>query len=111
MLGADYTLGYAAGAASRDAEVEALQRVADYWYFRACNPNAPSPESKIVDSLIRGQEENEERARKWAELDRIEQEKFSQADALIAEGWDDMDIAVKVGLFVPIVQNLRAGVL
>jgi hypothetical protein len=111
MMTGEYNRGYAAGVASRDAEFEALQRVCDYWYMRACNPNAPSPESKMVNSIIAGQEANEERARKYAELDAIEQAKFAEASDLIAEGYDDIDVATKVGLFVGIVENLRAGTL
>jgi hypothetical protein len=107
----EYNRGYAAGRASRDAEFDALQRVADYWYLRACNPGMPSPEAKMVNNLIAGQEANEERARKYAELDAIEQAKFAEAEALIAEGYEDIDVATKVGLFLGIVQNLRAGTL
>lgn len=107
----DYALGYADGRASRDAEFAGLERVADYWYFRALNPNAPSPEGKIVDSIIAGMEANEARARRNAELDAIEQAKFAEARALIEQGEADVDVALKVGLFLPIVENLRAGVL
>lgn len=105
----EYERGYADGYAAREAEFEGLQRVADYWYFRALNPNAKSPERKMIDSIIDGMEANEERARRWAELDAAEQEAFQRARDLIAEGHSNVDVAMKVGLFLPIVENLRAG--
>ena len=107
----DYDAGFAAGRASRDEEFEGLQRVADYWYRRALDPSAPSPEQKIVDDIITGMEINEERRRARERLDAVEAELFDEARALIAEGQDDIAVATKVGLFLPIVQNLRAGVL
>jgi hypothetical protein len=106
---AEYDSGYAAGRASRDDEVDALQRLADFWYFRANNPRSEWPEVKMVNSIIDGQEANEERRKRWAELDAEEQRRFDEARALIAEGMDDVDVAVKVGLFVPTVANIRAG--
>lgn len=108
---ADYQRGYADGYAAREVEFEGLERVADYWYARALNPNLPSPEQKMVNSIIAGMEANEERARRYAALDAVEKELFDEARALIAEGMSDIDVAKKVGLFVPIVENLRAGVL
>lgn len=107
----DYERGYAEGYAAREAEFEGLQRVADYWYFRALNPSAKPPEQKMIDSIIDGMEANEARAKRYAELDAEEQERFQQARALIAEGYSNIAVAVKVGLFLPIVENLRAGVL
>lgn len=106
-----YEHGYEAGRASRDHEVEALERAADYWYFRANNPRSEWPEVKMVNSIIDGMEANEERAKRFAELDAEEQQKFDAARALIAEGLADIDVAKKVGLFVPIVENIRAGTL
>lgn len=108
---ADYERGFEAGQASMRAEVDAVQRIADYWYFRANNPRAKWPESVMVNSIIEGMEVNEERQRRFAELDAEEQRKFDDARSLIAEGLGDIDIAKKVGLFVPIVENIRAGTL
>jgi hypothetical protein len=108
---AEYDRGYAAGRASRDDEFEALQRVADYWYFRAQNPGAPSPEKVLVESIIDGMEVNEERRKKYAELDAAEQELFQRARDLIEIGVEDIEIAKEVGLFLPVVRNLREGVL
>lgn len=102
---------FEAGRASRDEEVEALQRIADYWYARANNPGMKSPEQKIVDSIIDGMEVNERRRKIREELDAAEKELFQQARDLIAEGMDDVTVATTVGLFLPIVENLRAGVL
>jgi hypothetical protein len=111
-VSADYDRGFAAGQASRNAEFAALHRVADYWYYRACNPGAPSPEQKVVDSIIAGMEINEERKRKREELDAAEAALFNEARRLLSEtDLDDVQIAVKVGLFAPIVTNIRAGVL
>lgn len=107
----EYERGFADGVASREAEVEALKRVADDWYFRANNPRSAWPEVKVVQSIIDGMEVNEERAKKYAELDRIEQEKFAEARDLIEQGMEDVAVATTVGLFLPIVKNLRAGVL
>jgi hypothetical protein len=110
-MSADYDAGFEAGKASRDAEFDALHRVADYWYFRACNPGVKTAEQKVVDSIIAGMEVNERWEKKRQQLDEAEQVLFDQARALIAEGMDDIDVASKVGLFLPVVANIRAGVL
>jgi hypothetical protein len=110
-MSADYDRGYAAGRESRDAEFEALEAVADYWYFRANNPGVKTTEQKVIDSIIAGMEVREARMKRHAELDAIEQERFTEARELIAQGMDDVAVATTVGLFLPIVQNLRAGVL
>lgn len=107
----DYERGFAEGRASRDADIEALERVADFWYFRANNPRSEWPEVKMVNSIIDGKEANEERARRYAELDAEEQRKFQEARGLLAEGLSDIDVARKVGLLVTVVANLRSGVL
>lgn len=107
----EYERGYADGYAARQAEFEGLERVADYWYTRALNPTAKSPEAMIVASIIDGIEVNERRAQARARLDAVEQELFAEARGLIAEGMDDVTVAMKVGLFVGVVANLRAGVL
>lgn len=110
-MSAEYDRGFADGAASRDVEFEALHRVADYWYFRACNPGVKTPDEKVVESIIDGIEVNERWRKKREDLDAAEEVLFEEARVLIAEGMDDIDVAKKVGLFLPIVQNLRAGVL
>jgi len=107
----DYLAGYEAGRASRDAEFEGLQRVADYWYFKALNPGVKTYDEKMVDSIIAGMEANEQRRKQFEELDAREKELFQRARELIDDGMDDVDVAKQVGLFLPIVQNLRAGVL
>ena len=108
-MSTEYDQGYEAGRASRDDEVEALQRVVDFWYFRANNPRSAWPEVKMINSIIDGQEANEEQRQRFAELDAEEKRRFDEARTLIAEGMEDIDVAKKVGLFVPIVANIRAG--
>jgi hypothetical protein len=108
---AGYQSGFEAGRASRDEEFEALERVADYWYFRANNPGLKTTEQKIIDSIISGMEANEERRKKYAELDEAERVLFQRARDLIEIGVSDVDVAREVGLFLPIVENLRTGVL
>jgi len=110
-MSAEYEAGFAAGHASRDEEFEALQRIADYWYARAVDPNGRSPEQKIVDDIITGMEINEERRRTRERLDAVEAAMFDEARELIDAGLNDIDIAKKVGLFLPVVANIRAGVL
>lgn len=110
-MSAEYDSGYEAGRASRDDEVEALQRIADFWYFRANNPRSEWPEVKMINSIVDGMEANEERRKRFAELDAEEQRKFDEARALIAQGLGNIEVATKVGLFVPTVQNIRAGTL
>jgi len=107
----EYERGYAEGYAAREAEFAGLERQLDYWYFRAMNPGVKTADEKVVDSIIEGMEVNERRAKQWAALDAVEQELFAEARGLIAEGMDDMEVAAKVGLFIGVVQNLRAGVL
>src|SRR5688500_12901078 len=96
----EYERGYAEGYAAREAEFEGLERVADHWYFRALNPNAKTPDQKMIESIIDGMEANEERRKRFAELDAEEQRRFDEARTLIAEGMEDIDVAKKVGLFV-----------
>lgn len=110
-MSAEYDRGYADGYAAREAEFEGLQRQLDYWYFRACNPGAKTADQKMVESIIQGMEVNEERRKKWAALDAAEAEMFEEARALLAQGKSDIEVATEVGLFLPIVENLRAGVL
>lgn len=111
-MGAEYDAGFEAGRASRDAEFEGLQRLADYWYFRACNPNAKTMDQRIIETIIDGMEVNEERKRKWHELDDIEQMSFNKARDLIrTTDQTDVQIAIACGLFAPTVANIRAGVL
>ena len=103
-----YDAGFAAGRASRDEEFEGLQRVADYWYFRALNPHAKTMDQKLIETIIDGMEANEERKRKWHELDDIELLTMNNARDLIrTTDMTDIQIAVKVGLFAPTVANLR----
>ncbi len=111
-MSADYDAGFEAGKASRDAEVDALQHVADYWYFRACNPGVKTADEKIIDSIIAAKESLEQRRLKYIELDAVEEMAFAGARALIREtDLTDVQIAMKVGLFAPTVANIRAGVL
>lgn len=107
----EYNRGYADGYAAREIEFEGLQRQVDYWYLRALNPDVKTPEQKMVESIMDGIEVNEYRARRRAELDAADEERFAEARALIAAGEEDVAIAVKVGLFLPVVQNIRAGAL
>jgi hypothetical protein len=107
----DYDRGFADGVTSRDAEFEALERMVDFWYFRANNPRSAWPETKMVNSIIDGMEAREEWRKKREALDAAEQKKFDAARALIAEGLEDIEVAKRAGLFLPIVANLRAGVL
>lgn len=109
-MSTDYERGYAEGYAVREAEFEGLERVADYWYFRALNPTAKSPEQKMVDSIIEGMEVNAERAKRFAELDAEEQAKFEEARSLLPS-MTDIEVAKKVGLLVTVVANLRSGAL
>jgi hypothetical protein len=103
-----YDAGFADGKASRDAEVEALNHVADYWYFRACNPGAKTADEQIIDSIIDGMEVRERWEKKRKELDAVEEQMFNQARELImTTGMTDIQIAVKVGLFAPTVGVIR----
>jgi hypothetical protein len=107
-VGADYDAGFEAGRASRDAEFEALEAVADYWYFRACNPGVKTADQKIIDSIIAGKEAVERRQAKYKELDALEEAWFNHARQLISDtDLTDIQIAVKVGLFAPTVAHIR----
>jgi hypothetical protein len=109
-VSADYDAGFEAGKASRDAEFEALHHVADYWYFRALNPNAKTADQKIVESIIDGMEVREYRAKKRAELDAMEDQMLQSARGMVmTTDMTDIQIAMKVGLFAPTVANIRAS--
>ncbi len=104
----DYQQGYEDGRRSRDAEVEALERLADDWYFRANNPRSEWPEHLLVKSIEEARAAIESREQRRAELDAIEAEKFDTARMLIDEGEkSDVVIAKKAGLLVTVVANLR----
>lgn len=111
VIEGSYEQGYADGYAAREAEFEGLQRQLDYWYFRACNPGVKTADQKMIESIIQGMEVNEERRKKFAALDAAEAEMFEEARALLAQGKSDIEVATEVGLFLPIVENLRTGVL
>jgi hypothetical protein len=112
LVTSDYERGYAEGYAVREAEFEALSLLADHWYFRACNPTAKTADQKMIESIIEGMDVREERRKKREELDAAEARLFDQARELIANtDLSDVQIAVQVGLFAPVVANLRAGVL
>lgn len=105
-----YAAGFHDGHDSRDAEVAALHRVADYWYARANNPQLAVDERRALRTLGDGIEENERRARVNARHDAEERALFDRARAMLDEH-TDIDIAVKLGLYLPMVENIRAGVL
>ena len=108
----DYDRGYADGMAAAQAKIDGLERVADYWYFKANNPGVLTPGERVVASIADGMDAEEERRKRYARLDLIEAKKFSTARRLIADGMtSDVEVAKRSGLFAPTVANIRGGVL
>ena len=109
-----YRAGYAAGRDFERAEAEArvivAEATADYWYFIARNP---AEQYRIVKAAFTDREIFESRAehqRQQEQWDAQERELIERAKAMIWGGADDIAIAVELGLFLPLVANLRSGV-
>lgn len=108
---AGYKMGHEAGLAEMQVRVECLELLVDHWYFVANNPGSVEAERKYNLSFVELREIRAEREAQRAEWDAQEQLTFDLARGMIDEGRSDRDIAVALGLFLPLVANLRAGAL
>lgn len=106
-----YQLGREAAAADAAAIIAHLEHVADYWYFVANNPTAATEARRQLTSYIALREAREDAARQRARWDEEERALIEEARALVAAGKDDLAVALALGLFVPLVANIRAGAL
>jgi hypothetical protein len=105
-----FYLGRECGRADAQALVDVAQMEADYWYYVANNPGAVEAERRQHVSyleLAEARAETLQRQRWWDELDH---QRLDEARGMLADH-DDLTIAVTLGLFLPMVSNLRAGVL
>lgn len=105
-----YNLGREAGLAEAEARIACLELLADHWYAVAHNPGLVDEERKYNVSFLELNEARAEREAQRQEWDRQEELTFDMARGMIDQGHNDRDIAVALGLFLPIVANLRAGV-
>jgi hypothetical protein len=106
-----FQLGREAGLADARARIEVAEMLADYWYFIANNPGTVEAQRKHELSyaeLWEARAEYEQRRRWW---DAMERQRFTEARAMLAAGTDPVTVAVQLELFLPIVENLQAGVL
>jgi len=106
-----YGLGREAGLAEAQVRIECLELLVDHWYFIANNPGAVEEERKHNLTFLELAEARAERATQVQEWNRQEELTFDLARGMIDEGRSDRDIAVALGLFMPLVANLRAGAL
>jgi hypothetical protein len=106
-----FELGRKTGLEDAQTRIEIAEMQADLWYFVAHNPGALAEEKRLAASfteLWEARAETEQRLRRW---DADEQLRFDQARAMLAEGMDPVEVAIHLELFLPIVENLKAGVL
>jgi hypothetical protein len=106
-----YSMGREAGIAEANVQIECLELLVDHWYYVANNPTAVAEERKRDLSYIELREARAERQAKHREWDENEQQMFDQARTMIDQGHSDRTIAVTLGLFLPLVANLRSGAL
>jgi hypothetical protein len=108
---AGYQMGREAGIAEMQVRLECLELLVDHWYFVANNPGSVEAERKYNLSFIELREIRAEREAQRQEWDAQEQLTFDMARTMIDEGKSDRDVAVALGLFLPLVANLRSGAL
>ena len=106
-----YQYGREAGLAEAQTRIECLELLVDHWYFIANNPGAVEEERKRHLSFAELREVRAGREAQRAEWDAQEQMTFDLARTMIDEGRTDREVAVALGLFLPLVANLRAGAL
>lgn len=106
-----YALGREAGLAEMQVRVECLELLVDHWYYIANNPGAVAEERQRNLSFVELREVREQRETQRQEWDAQEQLTFDMARTMIDEGRSDREVAVALGLFLPLVANLRAGAL
>jgi len=106
-----YTYGREAGLAEAQVRIECLELLVDHWYFVANNPGSVEAERKENLSFVELREIRAEREAQRAEWDAEEQLTFDMARTMIDQGRTDREIAVALGLFLPLVANLRSGAL
>jgi hypothetical protein len=105
-----YQMGREAGLAEAQTRIDHLEDLVDHWYFVANNPGSVEAERKYNLSFIELREARAEREAQRAKWDADEQMTFDLARTMIDEGKTDREVAVSLGLFLPLVANLRAGV-
>jgi hypothetical protein len=105
-----YQMGREAGIAEMQVRLECLELLVDHWYFVANNPGAVEAERKHNLSFLELIEVRAEREAQRQEWDRRDELTYDMARTMIDAGKTDREIAVSLGLFLPLVANLRAGV-
>jgi hypothetical protein len=106
-----YALGREAGHAEAQVRIECLELLVDHWYYVANNPGAVADERQRNLSFLELREIRAEREAQRLEWDAQEQLTFDMARTMIDQGRTDREIAVALGLFLPLVANLRSGAL
>jgi hypothetical protein len=106
-----YGLGREAGIAESQVRIECLELLVDHWYYIANNPGAVEEERKRHLSFVELREIRAERETQRQQWDAQEQLTFDMARTMIDEGRSDREIALALGLFMPLIANLRAGAL
>jgi hypothetical protein len=106
-----YALGREAGLEEARTRIECLELLVDHWYFIANSPGAVAEERQRNLSFIELREIRAERESQRQKWDAEEQMTFDMARTMIDQGRTDREIAVALGLFLPLVANLRTGAL
>jgi hypothetical protein len=106
-----YALGREAGIAEAQTRIGCLETLVDHWYFIANNPGAVAEERQRNLSFIELREIRAQHEAQRLQWDTEEQLTFDMARTMIDQGRDDREIAVALGLFLPLVASLRSGTL
>jgi hypothetical protein len=106
-----YDFGREAALEEARVRIECLELLVDHWYWVANNPGVVAEERKRSLSFVELREIRAERAAQRQEWDTQEQLTFDLARGMIDKGHSDREVAVTLGLYLPIVANLRAGAL
>jgi hypothetical protein len=106
-----YEMGREAGIAEAQVRIECLELLVDHWYYVANNPGAVADERQHNLSFLELREIRAERETQRLQWDTEEQLTFDMARTMIDQGRTDREIAVALGLFIPLVANLRSGAL
>jgi len=106
-----FDLGREAGTADAQARIDIAEMQADLWYFIANNPGALAEEKRQATSNLELWEARAEGARRMKQWDDEERLRFDQARAMLNEGVDPLEVATHLELYLPIVENLKAGTL
>lgn len=105
-----YGVGYSAAMEDAKLLIETAKAEADRWYFIANNPQAVEADKKRWLGLTEIIEARQAQQKQYAAWDLEERELIDHARKMVWAGHDDATIATSLGLFLPLVESIRSGV-